>query len=313
MTDLVIRPLEAGEEALFLSLSDLSPSDLSPSDPALVGVASIGRSFTETLKSRQYRPEWTYVALDDGRVVARAAWWAGPDDAQPRTLDWFDPGADLRVGAALLRAAPFRCEYCLILPPAWRDQPNVRAAAEARIEAAGLAGYRPYVERLRYTWMPADGLPERPARLRYRPAPDDDAVLDVLRQVHSVTLDAHERRTAERLGAEAAASEELEFLRWLPGPRDWWRLAYDEVGALVGIVVPSRNYASPIIAFVGVVPGQRGHGYGYDLLVEGTHLLVAEGVEQIAADTDTTNTPMAAVFARAGYPITQQRIMLSLE
>lgn len=49
----------------------------------------------------------------------------------------------------------------------------------------------------------------------------------------------------------------------------------------VGIVLPSRDYASPIIAFVGVLPDRRGHGYGYgygyDLLVEGTHVLVEAG------------------------------------
>lgn len=44
-------------------------------------------------------------------------------------------------------------------------------------------------------------------------------------------------------------------------------------------MLPSRDYASPIIAFVGVLPDRRGHGYGYgyDLLVEGTHVLVEAG------------------------------------
>jgi ribosomal protein S18 acetylase RimI-like enzyme len=74
--------------------------------------------------------------------------------------------------------------------------------------------------------------------------------------------------------------------------------------------VPGRNYAAPVIGIVGVVPEQRGQGYAYDLLVEATHLLVEEGVDEIVADTDLTNTPMAATFARAGYPITQERVYL---
>jgi RimJ/RimL family protein N-acetyltransferase len=96
----------------------------------------------------------------------------------------------------------------------------------------------------------------------------------------------------------------------MPSPREWWRLAFTQDGELVGLTVPGRNYAAPVIGIVGVVPEQRGHGHAYDLLVEATHLLVEEGVDEITADTDTTNTPMAATFARAGYPITQERVYL---
>jgi GNAT superfamily N-acetyltransferase len=300
MTELVIRPLDAGEEHLFLSLAD----------PALVGVASTGRDFAQTLALRQYRPEWTWIALRGDRVVARAAWWGGPKDAEPVALDWFDFGRDAQAGTALLRAAPFRAEYCLILPPAWRRDPAVEAEAGMRVAAAEQAGMRRLVERIRYLWTPSDGLPERPARLEYRPCPQDEDVLDVIRRFHVGTLDAHVIEQTARAGAEAAAQEELKILNWFPAPREWWRLAYTQEGELVGLTVPSRNHTSPVIGIIGVLPEQRGRGYGYDLLAEATHLLAAEGAHQIAADTDVTNTPMVAAFARAGYPIVQQRIFM---
>jgi RimJ/RimL family protein N-acetyltransferase len=186
----------------------------------------------------------------------------------------------------------------------------VRLAAESRLAAAGQAGMRPLVERLHYTWTLADGLPDRPDRLRYRQAPGHDVVLDLLCRVHRGTLDAHARRDLARLGPEAAAREELATLNWFPAPREWWRLASTPAGEPVGIAVPSRNYESPVIGFVGVVPEQRGRGYGDDLLVEATHLLVEQGAHRIVADTDVTNTPMAAAFARAGYPVVQERIFL---
>lgn len=299
MTDLVIRPLEPGETELFLSLSD----------PGLVGVASIGRDYREFLAKREYRPEWTWVALRDGEVVARAAWWAGPDDTEPHTLDWYD-FTDPVAGEELLRAVPWRTEMCLILPPRWKDQPEVRDAARSRIDAALRAGMAPLVERLRYRWKPSDGLPERTGRLVYRPEPDDAVILDVLRRVHSVTLDAHALRTTAEKDLDAAAQEDLDFLHWMPSPREWWRLAYTPEGELVGITVPGANYGGPVIGIVGVVPEARGHGYGYDLLVEATHLLVEESVEQVVAETDATNLPMAKAFARAGYPITQERVYL---
>jgi ribosomal protein S18 acetylase RimI-like enzyme len=301
MTDLVVRPLFAGEEELFLSLTE----------PALVGVQSTGRDYRELTALGQYRPEWTWVALRGDRVVARAAWWAGPQDDKPIALDWLDFD-DGESGAAveILRQAGIEVEYCLLLPPRWRTDPVVRKAGEARIEVAERAGMRLFVERLRYAWTPAEGLPERPGRLRFEAEPDDAAIFEVLRGIAHGSLDAHERRAMAQGGPDAAARGELDFLRWMPSPREWWRLAYTVDGELVGLTVPGRNYGGPTIGIVGVLPEQRGHGYAYDLLVEATHLLVADGAEQITAETDTTNTPMAATFARAGYPITQERVYL---
>jgi RimJ/RimL family protein N-acetyltransferase len=297
MTDLVIRPIEPGEEDLFLSLPD----------PGLVGVASTGRDYGRYLAAGEYRPEWTWVALRDGRPVARAAWWGGPEDTEPKTLDWFD-FLDPDAGAALLRSSPLKAEFCLIVPPGWRDRPEVRREAEIRIEVAKRTGMRPLVERLHYVWRPADGLPDRPARLEFRPEPGEDVLFEVFKQVHSDTMDAHARRTIAEQGLAAAAREEIEYLHWMVAPRPL--LAYTRSGDLAGIVLPGHIPAGPTIGFVGVIPAQRGHGYGYDLLAEATHLLAEEGAERIGADTDTTNLPMAAAFAKAGYPITQERVFL---
>jgi RimJ/RimL family protein N-acetyltransferase len=299
MTDLVIRPLSAGEESLFDSLPDAG----------LVGRALLGQSYRRMAADGEYRPEWTWVALRDGTVVARAAWWGGPGDTTPIALDWFE-FTDLDAAVRLLRTAALRAEYSLMLPPDWRDVPAVKDAAEARIDAATAAGLRLLVERYRYEWTPACGLPARPHRLRYRTAPDDAAVLDAFRRIHQGSLDAHARRTVATLGLDAAAREQLDILRWMPTSPAWWRLAYTHDGDLVGLSIPARNHSHPIIGYIGVVPEHRGHGYAYDLLVEATHHLAATGAERIVAATDTTNTPMAAAFAKAGYPITHHRVDL---
>ena len=111
-------------------------------------------------------------------------------------------------------------------------------------------------------------------------------------------------------GIYSAAAHELDILRWMPSPRKWWRLAYDSAGDVVGLAVPGRNFNSPIVEFIGVVPAQRGHGYGYDLLVEATHILAEQGAGRIMAGTDLGNRPMAAAFAKAGYPVRSHRIDL---
>lgn len=299
MTDLVIRALDESDAHLFHTLSD----------PALVGRARFGHSYATRAQGGEYRPEWTWVALREDRVVARAAWWGAPDDTEPKALDWFD-FADGEADAAvrLLRTAPLRAEYGLLAPPGWREDPVVRAAVRARADAVVAAGLKPLVERYRYEWSTGDGLPPRPGRLEFRPEPDDAAIADVLRRVMVGTLDAHDRKAIATGGVEAAIEENLEFLHWLPSPRAWWRLAYTPGGDLVGIHVPARNPTGPCVAFIGVVPEQRGHGYAFDLLAECTHDLVGYGATRIIAGTDQGNTPMAANFARAGYPIAQEKL-----
>ena len=298
MTDLVIRPLAAGEEPLFDSLAD----------PGLVGPAFSGSRYSDGIARGTYRPANTWVALRNGVVVARAAWWGRPDQGTPAVLDWFD-FTDQEAAVQLLRAAPGPAEYSLALPPGWRHQPAVAEAAQARITAAEAVGMTLLVERYGSRWTPACGLPSRPGRLEFRPEPDDDVILDVFRRVHRGSLDAHAQRAAASSGLDAAAAEDLEILRLMPSPRAWWRLATVD-GDLVGLTVPSRNYTDPVIGYVAVLPEHRGHGYSYDLLVEATHLLVAEGADRIIANTDVTNLPMAATFAKAGYPVSDHRIDL---
>ncbi|MCZ4102044.1 GNAT family N-acetyltransferase [Streptomyces sp. So13.3] len=299
MSDLVIRPLVAGEAHLFASLAD----------PGLVGRAILGDPYSMVGDGGDYRPEWTWVALRDGVVVARAAWWAGADDEKPKALDWFDfAEGEADAGVWLLRTAPLYGEYDLLLPPGWRERPELLAAAQSRIDAVTAAGLKQLVERYRYTWTAGDPLPARTGRLEYRPEPDDAVILDVVRRIQQDTLDAHDREEIDKTGGEAAAGAFLGWLNWLPSPRDWWRLAFTPEGELAGLHIPAHNPAGPTIGFIGVVPEQRGHGYAYDLLVECTQDLVEQGADRITAATDQGNFPMAANFAKAGYPVSQERI-----
>jgi GNAT superfamily N-acetyltransferase len=310
---LILRPLAPGETELFLSYSF----------PRVPDLWETNRDYKALLATRQYRPEHSWVALEDGVVVARAAWWCGADDTHPAALDWLEamPGPrQVELGTALLRAAHEtmrnddgrRPDYHLFLPPGWREQPALRAWAEPRLQAARNAGLELFVERYSYRWSAAhDGLPPRGTRLTYRPA-DDAAVLAVLRRILPGTLDAHDRRNIDAFGLDRAAELQLEGLAWFPSPRDWWQLAYTHAGELVGLIVPARNFTMPTICYIGVVPEQRGHGYVHDLLSEMAWRLseLAPG-EEVGADTDFANGPMAAAFTRAGFRTTSEHLVLS--
>lgn len=313
MSALTIRPLQPGETELFLSYPF-------PREPGLWETA---RDYSELLAANQYRPEHTWVALRDGIVVARACFWAGREDKHPVSLDWLEaePGPQqVELGTALLREAHRtirnadgkRPDYHLFMPPGWRDHPGQRRAAEARLQTAQNAGMQPFVERYTYRWSAErDTLPPRSERLEFRPA-DDAQILAALRQLLVGTLDAHDGHEIAKHGIDRAAEQQLADLRWFPSPRDWWQLAYTRSGELVGLIIPARNYSQPTIGYIGVVPAQRGHGYVDDLLAEMTWRLneLAPG-EAIGADTDFANIPMARAFARAGYRIVEEHLVLT--
>ncbi|MFE5798067.1 GNAT family N-acetyltransferase [Streptomyces sp. NPDC056503] len=290
MTDPVIRTLSASDAHLFDALPD-----------------PLGAR--EGHRRTRFRPDWKRVALRGGEVVARGAWWGGPDDPEPVNINWFDVAeGEEEAGAALLRSAPWQVELEINLPGGWRETPHLRASAEARFAAARAAGYELLVERFLYRWTPERGLPERPGRLRFGGEPDDTVFLDALRRIHSVTLDAHALRSIEEGGLDQAAQEELDFFHWCPSPREWWQVAYTPEGDLAGIHIPAHNPSGPTIGFIGVLPEQRGRGYAYDLLAECTHLLAEHGAEFIGAATDRGNFPMAANFAKAGFPVVRERV-----
>jgi len=308
-SEITIRPLTVADLDRFLALG--GPAYGPP-----------GRDFLATAAEDHYRPHWTWVAERDGQIVARAAWWGAPDDEHPIALDWFDLGGAsdrVAIGAQLLRAASEQVrtesgsfpEYHLFLPADWHDRPDVRQAVDERTDAAGQAGLRPFVERLRIEWVAASGLPATDDRLTFAPAVGDAELLDVLERVNVGTLDAYARRDIERHGPADAAHIQLDDMAWMPAPRAWWRLAYTSEGALVGVVMPSRNYESFVVAYIGVVPEQRGRGYVGGLLAKATAFLAGEGAERVLADTDTGNRPMAAAFERAGYRVTARRIVMT--
>ncbi|MCX4683081.1 GNAT family N-acetyltransferase [Kitasatospora purpeofusca] len=290
MTDTVIRTLSASDAHLF----DAHPDPLGA---------------REGHRRTTFRPEWKRVALRDGEVVARGAWWGGPEDAEPVNINWFDVAeGQEEAGAELLRSAPWQVELEINLPGDWRGRADVRSAAEARFAAARAAGYELLVERFLYRWTSERGLPERPGRLRFEAEPDDAVFLDALRRIHSATLDAHALRAVAEGGVEQAAQEELDFFHWCPSPREWWQTAHTPDGDLAGIHIPAHNPSGPTIGFIGVLPQHRGQGYAYDLLAECTRTLVQHGAESITAATDRTNHPMAANFTKAGFPVVRERI-----
>lgn len=274
------------------------------------------------LADHSYRPEWMWVALSADEIRAVSVWWGPPQWSHPVALDalFCHPFLDDCVTAwsALLSAAletlpadGERPEYHVFLPPDWRGDREITTALELRLEAASGVGLTELTERARYQWESDQPLPQRSSRLGFRPEPDDAVFLDLFARVTDGSLDAATRREVARGGAAAAAEEDLDIYRSMPGDRDWWRVARDAEGTVVGFAIPSANGGGPVVGYLGVLPERRGQGYVDDLLAEITWILAANGAERIRADTDFANLPMAAAFERAGYSRFAVRLVAS--
>lgn len=268
------------------------------------------------------RPGWLWLALRDGRLAARAAWWARPGSEQPDALDIFDLDDSGRpetvdIAARLLAAAmaevvpggtrpPY---YLRFTDPGWRAAPATRQATEDRMAAAARTGAKLFAERLRLRWAAGTPVPPPAGRLSFRPVTDPGELLALMTDVMGGTLDAHGRDDLTRMPPrEAAAKHYHEELAAYRSPRDWWRIADLPGGEPAGFVIPAHNGYSPIIAYLGVLPAHRGRGYIADILAEGTRVLAAQDVPFIRASTDLGNAPMAAAFHRAGWRTTGHQI-----
>jgi RimJ/RimL family protein N-acetyltransferase len=280
-----------------------------------VGSVDAARLRAEVAAGRM-RPEWTWFAEDRSRIVGRALWWGRADSERPLALDCLHvlPAVADRAGLAaelLARGqAAFggKPEFNLVLPPGWREDPEVAAAAAWRADAARAAGLTEAVERLRYEWTPAAGVPTPSDRLTFRPG-DDEEFRAVFRRVATGSLDVATQRDLAIMDADRQAREDLEFYRSCPGERSWWRLAETASGRLAGFAIPSATPYHRNVGYLGVVPERRGHGYVDDLLAEITRAHAADGADRITATTDLANAPMAAAFDRAGYRVTEVRLV----
>jgi RimJ/RimL family protein N-acetyltransferase len=289
-----------------------------PQDPGVVGPPR--DQVRADFDSRRMRPEWSWVLEEEGRLVGRALWW-GRGDSVPSELDAVDvlPELDeprsaaadlLRRGHADLTASGVGRlpAYTLRLPGHWRDDERATQGVTWRREAMADVGLTSSLERRQYAWTPASGIPAGSTRVAFRPGSDEE-FLTLFSDVARDSLEVETRGTLEATDEVSQAEEDFEFYEGCPGERDWWRVALDDRGAPVGFIVPSATPYHRNVGYLGVLPSHRGRGLVDDLLSEVTRFHAGSGAERITATTDMTNLPMAAAFDRAGYEVTEIRLV----
>lgn len=279
-----------------------------------------GERLSAELATGNYRPEWSWIAEQDGHPIARALWWGPADSDRPVTLDCLSTVTGLRspetVGASLIRAGLDAfgpgpaLEFNVDVGPTQADSAGSHRALRWREETARAGGFSRTTQRVSFARTSTDPLPPRPTRLRFVAA-SDEVFHDLFAEVARGTLDAHSLSVAAEQGLAALADQDLTFYLSLPGERGAWRIAELDDGTTIGFIIPTRTAYDASISYLGVLPDHRGQGYVHELLAQMVRHHHDNGQKRIVGTTDAANHPMRSAFEQASFTVTRMRTVHS--
>jgi ribosomal protein S18 acetylase RimI-like enzyme len=193
------------------------------------------------------------------------------------------------------------------IPP---SPPQFQEQGSARIRLLTESGYELLRDGVRWLYTTSTARDPSPASsLAFRALPEvgEDAFVEAFAATYKGTRDSWLTRNIQErglLGAARADFLDYQQMDYLP---EWWELAHTQDGALAGVIMSARNPSAAVVAYVGVVPQQRGRGLAAQLLRRGTDKLVDSGATEIRGDCDRDNVAMVKAFLRAGYEQTARR------
>jgi ribosomal protein S18 acetylase RimI-like enzyme len=179
--------------------------------------------------------------------------------------------------------------------------PQHQAHPEARVALLEATGYELVRDGLRWLLSsPRTTASDGPLTFRALLEVGENAFVDAIAATFEGTPDAELNHDIAEHGPREAARRYLEDHKSLDHRPEWFELGY-AADELAGVIMGARNPTSAVIAYVGVVPEQRGRGFATALVRRGTERLAASGAAEIRGDCDRDNVAMVKAFERAGY------------
>jgi predicted acetyltransferase len=293
-----IRSLKPDELDAFVQLTQ-SPDEAAMLHLTLQSLLAEGKS----------RPEWLFVADDHGAPAGRIGFFeqipgSGEATMMALHLDW--DGDYLGVGLPLLmagfdglrQAGLQRLERRVFA--FWEDAPQQR-------DLFSWTGMALLQEKTAFSWMQS----EQPAfasddRLKYESfrSVGVEAFIEHVQATQVDVLDRSYRRELSKLGPARSAHDLVELLLTFSHNHEWWQVAFTPDDEPVGVIAPVLLAPEEgSVGYLGIVPGQRGNGYGQDLLNHGASVLQAHGISEIYCDVDIENTPMVQIFELSPFKL----------
>ena len=268
--------------------------------------------FAENAKrSKFYVAEYCFVLEDENELVGAIRFFPDGEDAL-EVMALARPESITSASAFL--AETIRQAVMPKIRTIGCNLYNSLADFAERIEIFRGAGFVVAQEKLSYTYE-KESLPPYDNPLHFKSITEvgEAAFVDMVARVTVNTLDSVMAADAARLGDLPAAQAYVDSLKQIDFNPDWWKLGYDGE-ACIGLILPQKFHDGVgAINYIGVVPEYRGRGYGLSLLMEGTRILVDDGVYEIIADIDVANKPLAQQLEQVGYAFKEEEVVLALE
>ena len=259
------------------------------------------------------RPEWTFVATAAGATVGRAGFVVTPSVTNPAWVGSLPPlemtlfgatawaGDPVVVLAELVRAARRSLGDTVPKILEIRTNPAIHQRPDERLALAAALDLPLFQEKEGVLWEGRGESVEASRRLRFCSLADigPHTYAEVFARIPEGTLDRNDRWYYERVRPGHWAAQMMEYA---DGAEETWLIAASAEGA-VGMVAisPFDEPGTATIAYIGVLPENRGNGYVDDLLAAGTDAAQRAGFTRILSDVDTQNHPMLAAMERAGH------------
>jgi RimJ/RimL family protein N-acetyltransferase len=276
---------------------------------AALGTTNLLTQLTNSWSTGASRPDWTLIAEDDGRPIARGALIAEPMGGGVSTLEgtaaflWadFDHPRHADAFGALIDAIAERLAPHGPTTLDRRLNPEIHIDIDrmrALLEGSGFALFQ---EKVGFAWAPSAISSPAAAGVRLVSLADAgrEAFRDVMAATTSGTLDRNDRYYIARCGPEPWAEEIMTALR--DGDETSWLLVYhgDEPAGFVAVSAFDEDTWT--IVHIGVVPPHRGHGHVLELLSAADDVARQRGFTGGLSDVDVENAPMIAAMERAGH------------
>ncbi len=159
---------------------------------------------------------------------------------------------------------------------------------------------------LLYLVSPSQAFPtaEPAANLEFEPysAADHDRLARIVEQTYFATRDCPQLNGVRPIGevlASYRAMGRFDPARWM-----FVRHASRDVGCLLLTEHPEKVWE---LVYMGIVPGERGHGWGLEITRHGQWLARQAGAARLVLAVDAANAPAIRLYAAAGLAAWDRR------
>lgn len=276
---------------------------------AALGEPGIHDSLAEAWSDGSSRPDWTVVAEDDGRPIARAALVAEPMGGGVTSLEgvaafvWvdFEHPRHAEAFRLLVDGLAERLEPHAPTTLDRRLNPEVHADIGRFRPLLEASGFELFQEKIGFVWTPDVRGPMAPSSVRITSIGDvgRDAYRRVMARTTAGTLDRNDRYYIGRCRPGPWAEEIMTALQ--EGDETSWLLVHHGVEPVGFVALGGFDHATWTIVHVGVVPEHRGHGHVSHLLAAADRVARERGFASGLSDVDVKNAPMVAALIRAGH------------